>query len=284
MDIIGHQKQWEFLKRSIDSRNISHAYLFHGPNRIGKKKIAMEFAKYINCERKSFDSAQDLRRPCQKCPSCYQIESQVHPDIIFIEPELGKKSISIEQIRNLKEKISSSPLRAEYKIAIIDQAHLMTFEAQSALLKQLEEPKGKKIIILVTEYPDKLLTTIISRCQKIRFWQVPELNYPGDSERKIVWAQRIEEIEKAKKNDLFQRFEYAHWLSKEGDLQEAFEIWLSYFRQLMQNQLNEKKEKSVLWNLSEIRKIINSIEDYQYLLSTTSPNNRLTLELFLLDI
>jgi len=297
MEIIGHKKQWEYLKSIVDSKRMAHAYLFSGPSQIGKKKIALEFAKYINC-------AEAKKEPCNKCQSCYQTDQLSHSDLIFIEPEIDKKSISIEQIRDLKDKVSLSPLNKGYKIAIIDQAHLMTFEAQSALLKQLEEPKGKKVIILITEYPQNLLTTIVSRCQAVRFWLVSEeeikkrfkdsgmcaFGKPGmviesleGKENGLIWEKRIAEIEEVKKKDLYHRFEYANQLSKEAEINQTFEIWLSYFRQLMQNQILDKDIKR-LWELSETRKIINSIQDYQYLLSSTPLNTRLTLELFLLEI
>lgn len=303
MEIIGHKRQREFLKMSVDSKKLSHAYLFHGPSQIGKKLVALELVKYLNCKEKN--------APCNKCKMCLQIDSGLYSDFLLIKPEEDKKSISIDQIRELREKLSLSSMSDGHKIAIIDNAHLMTFEAQSALLKQLEEPKGKKIIILITEYPDNLLSTIVSRCQQIRFSLVKEeeiekhiekkinvgdkilassLGRPGlvlnileGNEAGIIWSKRIEEIEDAKKQDLYNRFEYAARLSKEADLDETFEIWLSYFRQLMRNNVLEPNIKNQ-WSLKDIRKAITSVQNYQYLLSTAPLNSRLTLELFLLDI
>jgi DNA polymerase III delta' subunit len=303
MEIIGHKKQRDFLKISADGEKLSHAYLFHGPSQVGKKLVALELVKYLNCTEK--------KAPCNKCQTCLQIENGFYSDFLLIKPEDEKKSISIDQIRELREKLSLSSMSDGYKIAIIDNAHLMTFEAQSALLKQLEEPKGKKIIILITEYPDNLLSTIASRCQKIRFSLVKEeeiekhiekkinigdgvsassLGRPGlvlnileKKEAGITWSKRIEEIEDAKKQDLYNRFEYAARLSKEADLDETFEIWLSYLRQLMRNNVLDSNIKSQ-WSLADIRKAIMSVQNYQYLLSTAPLNSRLTLELFLLDI
>ncbi len=303
MEIIGHTKQWEFLKMSVDSNKLSHAYLFHGPSQIGKKRIAIELAKYLNCKEKN--------APCNMCQICLQIDNGLYSDVLIIEPEEDKKSISIEQIRGLRDKMAMSTIDQGYKVAIIDNAHLMTFEAQSALLKQLEEPKGKKIFILVSEYPQNLLTTIVSRCQQVRFDLVDENIIEKSFEKKIhigenvsvyslgrpglainisekteignIWSKRIEEIENAKKQNLYNRFEYAAWLSKEAELDETFEIWLSYFRQLMKNYII-KSDYQTQWGLDNVRKIINSVQNYQYLSTTAPLNTRLTLELFLLDI
>ncbi|MDD5621218.1 MAG: DNA polymerase III subunit [Candidatus Paceibacterota bacterium] len=303
MEIIGHKKQWEFLKLSADSNKLSHAYLFHGPSQIGKKRIAIELAKYLHCKEKN--------APCNACKTCLQIGNGLYSDVLLIEPEEGKKSISIDQIRSLRDKMAMSSINDGYKVAIIDNAHLMTFEAQSALLKQLEEPKGKKIFILVSEYPQNLLTTIVSRCQQVRFDLIDEkvieknlgekinfsenisiysLGRPGlainileKTETGQIWSKRIEEIENAKKQNLYDRFEYAAWLSKEVDLDQTFEIWLSYFRQLMKNYII-KSDYQAQWGLDNTRKIINSLQNYQYLSTTAPLNTRLTLELFLLDI
>jgi len=303
MEIIGHKKQWEFLKLSADSNKLSHAYLFYGPNQIGKKKVAIELAKYLHCKEKN--------TPCSMCKTCLQIDNGLYSDVLLIEPEEEKKSISIDQIRELRDKMAMSSISDGYKVAIVDNAHLMTFEAQSALLKQLEEPKGKKIFILVSEYPQNLLTTIVSRCQQVRFDLIDEKVIEKNLEKKInfagnisvyslgrpglainildkkeigeVWSKRIEEIENAKKQNLYNRFEYAAWLSKEADLDQTFEIWLSYFRQLMKNYII-KSDYHAQWGLDSIRKIINSLQNYQYLSTTAPLNTRLTLELFLLDI
>lgn len=294
--IIGHQKQWDFLKKSIEADKASHAYLFYGPSQIGKKKIAFEFAKYLNC--KNLDNM-----PCQNCPTCYQIEKGNHPDLMIIKPE-EKDSISIDQIRELKRRMSFSNSDGGYKVGIIDQAHLMTKEAQSALLKQLEEPKGKTIIILITEYPQNLLSTIVSRCQQLRFWLVPSelineieeefdkslayfgkpgivFNFFSHPEEEKRRKEIIEDINRLKKQDFYHRFRYADQLSKNGMINQVFETWLIYFRQLIKDKLDGGKS---LWNLKELKKIIRIIEESKKLISTTNVNLKLTLELFFMEL
>lgn len=308
--IIGHQKQWEFLKKTADSGKVSHAYLFYGPSQIGKKRVAIEFAKYLNCQRRDIKN-----QACQVCQTCYQIEAGVHPDLVFVSPAEGKSSIAIEQIRELKTRISFSPLDNGYKIAMIDQAHLMTHDAQSALLKQLEEPKGRTVIILISEYSHNLLPTVLSRCQGLRFCLVPPslikkefskedvkkegfdtdlvalgkpgiiFNYLLSPELGLEREQRVKEIAELKEEDFYHRFRYAEKLSKQNDINEVLEIWLNYFRGLMQKILEDHQEAHLSsWNLSDIRKIIHSIQNLQRLISSTNINTRLALELFLMEI
>ncbi|HDL74859.1 MAG TPA: DNA polymerase III subunit delta', partial [bacterium] len=163
--ILGHQKQWQFLKGLIKLGNIPHAFLFSGPSEIGKKTLAMEFLKLLNCEKSKGFS-------CQNCRSCKDIEKKVHPDVRILEHQ--EKDINIDQIRELKSYLSLSPHSAIFKSVIIDQAHSLNRQAQSALLKLLEEPKGKTIFILITEYPEMLLDTILSRCEILKFYLVSD--------------------------------------------------------------------------------------------------------------
>jgi len=149
--IMGHQKQWRFLKQSVELNKLSHAYLFCGEERLGKKRIALEFVKLINGENFGLG----------------------HPDLILIEPERGE--IKIAQIRELIQKLSLKPYSALFKVALIDQAHLMTKDGQNSFLKTLEEPKGRTLLILITEAPERLLPTIPSRCEIIKFSPVKEV-------------------------------------------------------------------------------------------------------------
>lgn len=188
--IVGHQKQWQFLKKSAELKRIPHALLFSGQEQLGKKTLAREFVKFLNCEG-------DVSKPCQICRSCRDIQKEVHPDFILIEPggissssvsaskkamalpsealkeqRRESKEIQISQIRELIWKLSLRPYSAHLKIVIIDRAHLMNQEAQNCFLKTLEEPKDRTLLILISEYPVILLPTILSRIQKIRFLPV----------------------------------------------------------------------------------------------------------------
>jgi len=149
--IIGHQKQWKILKRAADVGRPPHAFLFCGDEKLGKKKVAFEFISLL------FGT---------------DVEKRIHPDFIFLEPT--NKEIQISQIRELNWKLSFKNVSAPLKAVIIDQAHSMNEEAQGCLLKTLEEPKGKAILILITSHPKVLFPTIISRCQTIKFYPVSD--------------------------------------------------------------------------------------------------------------
>lgn len=164
--IIGHKNIVHFLEKSILNHNLSHAYLFTGPKHLGKKKMTELFIANILC--------QETKRPCGQCPHCRQLKSGFHPDIFIIkrEPDKSgkiKKNIGIEQIRSLKENLTASSFLNSYKFAIIAEAEHLSEGASNALLKTLEEPEKKTILILIANDSDKILPTIRSRCQIIQF-------------------------------------------------------------------------------------------------------------------
>lgn len=159
--LIGNEKNKNILANSVKTENILHSYLFTGIKGIGKSLFAEEFAKMILC-----DSNQE--KPCGKCKSCLEFQGRSHPDFLVVKPIEGK-TIKIEQIRYLQEKIAEKPVTSEKKVYIIDEADTMTREASNALLKTLEEPPTYATLILITDNESKLLVTIKSRCTKIAF-------------------------------------------------------------------------------------------------------------------
>lgn len=163
-DIIGNEKTKEILKRTITLNRASHSYMFLGPEGIGKKLFAKEFAKTILCldNNKAQESSY-----CNICKSCIEFSSNNNPDFIFIEPEETK--IKIDQIRNMQTKVAEKPIISQNKVYIIDDADTMTNEAQNCLLKTLEEPPEYVTIILIGKNEENFLTTIRSRCTKIHF-------------------------------------------------------------------------------------------------------------------
>lgn len=302
--IVGHQKQWEFLRKSADTQKISHAYLFSGQSQLGKKTIALEFVKLLYCSQhqnpstraklgaghSKFGAGQAGKKPCQDCQSCKELEKGIHPDFFLVEPQrltfakapadakalagksAGKAEIKISQIRDLVWKLSLRPSLAPFKAAIINDAHTLNPEAQNCLLKTLEEPKGKTILILITDCPQILFQTILSRVQQTKFFPVSKsaienyLKENGYSPKKAQeialisfgkpgmavslaknpqimknQEQKIMEIAQFSKTDLVSRFQYVKDLvSKKQDIKETLEIWLRYFRGI----LLEKIKKS----------------------------------------
>jgi len=161
-DIYGHEKKIEIIRKTLTKKRIAHAYLFSGIQAIGKRTLAWEFIKAINCEKVDF-----LHDSCNECVSCRKIERMSHPDVFPVEAD--GQFIRIDSIREMQKRITCKPLEARMRAFIIDDADKMNDQAANALLKMLEEPSPSNILILVTARPYALPSTIISRCQHMRF-------------------------------------------------------------------------------------------------------------------
>lgn len=161
--IIGHEPQKEFLLNSVRKNRISHAYLFSGPEGVGKKLVAIGFAKLINCAEK------EKENPDCECVSCAKTEKGFNPDVlVFGYP--GEKTIKVDHVRqDIERLIHLAPYENPCKVFIIDGAQRMNFNAQNAFLKTLEEPPPNSVIILITTLADLLMPTIRSRCQSVVF-------------------------------------------------------------------------------------------------------------------
>ncbi len=162
-DIKGQDSALSVLKEGIKSGRIFSSYLFVGPNGIGKKETAKNFAKAINC-------LDEKNKPCEACTSCAKINSDVHPDVLFVEPQGKSVSIGIDQIRSVLTKANLKPYEAKKKVFVINDAHTMSQEASNAFLKTLEEPPSDTVFILISRSEDLLLPTIVSRCHVIKFF------------------------------------------------------------------------------------------------------------------
>ncbi len=165
-DVVGQTIAINSFKKCIKEDKIPHGFLFEGHDGVGKSLCAKNFAKVLNCLQNTEDC-------CDRCVSCIKIDSFNHPDVFWIKPE-NVSSIKIEQIRYLQSQINLKRYESKYKIFIIQDAHSISEEASNCLLKTLEEPPEFRIIILVTNYPEKLLATIRSRLQMIKFFRLDE--------------------------------------------------------------------------------------------------------------
>jgi len=313
--LIGHQKQWQFLKKSAKSGKISHAYLFSGPEHLGKKKIALEFVKLINRWQGPAEGGR--------------VVGGWSPDLILIAPQQGGE-IQISQIKELIQKLSLKSYSAPFKCAILDKAHLMNQEAQNCFLKTLEEPKGKTLLILITESPEMLFPTIRSRCEIIKFFPVKAAeieNYletqakrwvkmkakpsstdqgisrkesaqiiklsmgrPGlaidfisDPQKLENQKRIIKELIEISKSDLSFRFQYVRDLSKNPNLKEILEVWLFYFRSILLGSLTPKF-KSPGYTPPRLKNILKKIQSTIFLISNTNINSRLALEILMLEL
>ncbi|MFC1813893.1 DNA polymerase III subunit delta' [Thermodesulfobacteriota bacterium] len=193
--IIDQQKPLRILSTLFRNGNIPHALLFTGIEGVGKKTSAKVFAMACNCAAQTRNAApairnekkvqvppdphkpdelQDLIHPCGCCRSCRKIESNNHPDIIFIKP--SGAFIRINQIRTLFHSLSMKPYEAELRVVVISDAQTLHPAAANALLKMLEEPPDRTILILTAQHTSDLLPTIASRCQHIRFNPISRIN------------------------------------------------------------------------------------------------------------
>lgn len=159
-DIKGQDMAIQRIRQFISDGRLAGAYLFIGPEGIGKSLTARALAKALNCLKNNDDS-------CDSCISCLKIDKNEHPDIHIIDAEYSE--IKIEYIRQLQKEINYRPYEGKKKVFIINNAHNLNIEASNAFLKTLEEPPKNSIIILVTDKPGLLAKTILSRCQIIKF-------------------------------------------------------------------------------------------------------------------
>ena len=172
--ILGHERQKEILHRALANGRVAHAYLFSGPDGIGKQLMALALARTIVCLE---------QRGCGQCLACRKIDHQNHPDLHILEPD--GNSIKIEQIRSFQRELNFKPLEAPRKICIIEQADAMTVGAANALLKTLEEPRGDTLLILLSAQPNRLLETIRSRCQPLPFTRHPNSRIQAELEKQL---------------------------------------------------------------------------------------------------
>ena len=149
------------IKNSLKENKMAHAYLFTGPRGVGKTTTARLIAKGLNCMENGVTDT-----PCNRCENCIDISKNNFIDLIEIDAASNR---GIDEIRALKDKINYQPAKGRKKVYIIDEVHMLTKEAFNALLKTLEEPPAHVIFILATTEPDKILETIISRCQRYDF-------------------------------------------------------------------------------------------------------------------
>lgn len=215
-NLIGQEVAKRTIRRSWDEGRLAQSYLFYGPDGVGKEAAAMDLARALNCGEEN--------KPCRQCSSCRRISTYQHPDFHYLAPvphssseserrkiadevaeQLKEKaaqphrplsfdrpvSISIDDIRDLREGLALMPYEGGRKVALIAQADRMTEEAANAFLKMLEEPSPTTVFLLASDRPNMLLPTIVSRCQKVRFGLLPT----GAIEAYLIENHRLPDIE-----------------------------------------------------------------------------------------
>jgi DNA polymerase-3 subunit delta' len=165
----GHDRVVEDLRKGLAQGRFPHAFLFVGPEGVGKKTFAVTLAQALLCERVP-ETALD---PCGTCPSCLQVKAGTHPDLLQVERPEDKHELPIKVIRDLCLDLGLKPMHGSRRVAIVDDADDLNDEAANAFLKTLEEPPPGSVLILVGMSAEVQLDTIVSRCRVVRFEPLP---------------------------------------------------------------------------------------------------------------
>ncbi|MFH1191417.1 MAG: DNA polymerase III subunit delta' [Candidatus Omnitrophota bacterium] len=162
-DVLGHSRALGIIGAYLEKSCFSGAYIFSGPEGIGKRMTAKIIAQQLNC-------AEQSDRPCGSCSACLRIQKEEYPDLHIIQN--GQSQIKMEDIRGILRQASFRPYEGVAKVFIIDNAHKLNIEAANSLLKVLEEPPKDVLIILVTHKPQNIIKTVLSRCKAIKFFSL----------------------------------------------------------------------------------------------------------------
>ena len=163
-DLVGQTHVSRTLKNAVEQNRLAHAYLFVGPRGVGKTSTARILAKALNCEK------GPTVTPCGVCDNCREIAGGNSLDVIEID---GASNNSVEDVRELRDNVRYAPAKGRYKIYLIDEVHMLSSAAFNALLKTLEEPPPHVKFIFATTEPQKVLPTILSRCQRFDLHRIP---------------------------------------------------------------------------------------------------------------
>lgn len=289
--IVGHHKIQNFLNKSIEKDAVAHAYIFSGPENLGKFSLALEFAKKLTGS-----------------------DEKINPDVIIIKPDIKEnkgvskeEDIKIEKIKDLQHQLSITSYFGKKKVGIIDNADRMNKSSQNSLLKTLEEPADNIVLILIVRDPNKILPTIRSRCMQKKFSLVSEEElskiFPKDAKNKdeiIFWSlgrpglatnllenknefSRRQEAEKELQEiisgNISDKMAFAEKAGKNSpELLEKLNWWMVYFRESMFG-----RKASIPFSQDRMLRAIENIEKSIETIRGTNSNARLVLENLLLD-
>ncbi|HEX7540871.1 MAG TPA: DNA polymerase III subunit gamma/tau [Anaerolineales bacterium] len=181
-EIVGQQHVVQTLRNAVIGNRVAHAYLFAGPRGTGKTTAARLLAKAVNCL-----SEDPAARPCNECAHCVAVNENRFLDLIEID---AASNTSVEDVRDLRDKINFTPNQGTYKVYIIDEVHMLSTAAFNALLKTLEEPPAHAIFILATTEMHKIPATVLSRCQRHEFRRIPVNDIVGQLQN-IVTNEKL---------------------------------------------------------------------------------------------
>src|SRR5947209_4424864 len=264
-NIVGHEHAIDLLRRTLLAQQVRHAYLFTGPEHIGKSLLAHRFAQTLLCTGDS-DPKLAPQNPCNVCLSCRKVVHGNHPDLHIISKAPDKQFILIEQIRALQSDSARKTLEGRRNIFIIQGAHEMNMQAANCLLKTLEEPEPDVVLLLTVPDPGLLLPTILSRVQQVsmhllttsqirnaleQHWQVESQEaalIAALAAGRMGWAiqavededllterkAQLEALTKLPAVSKVQRFDIAQKLSADTEkTRSVLELWLLWWRDMV---------------------------------------------------
>ncbi|MBM3137703.1 MAG: DNA polymerase III subunit delta' [Chloroflexi bacterium] len=224
-DILGHTWAADMLQRHIATGGLRHAYLFTGPRGVGRRTLALRFAQAVNCVNPLQPGV-----PCGECRICRQIERMQQADLTIVQSEAEGASLKVDQVRDLQRTLSLAPYESAYRIALLQRFEEATEGAQNALLKTLEEPNPKVLLLVTADDPDNLLPTIVSRCELLRLRPM-KLDELGS----VLIATKGLESQKARliAHVAGGRAGYAFGLAEDEELWAVRDTWLNDFFTLL---------------------------------------------------
>ena len=166
--ILGHETAIRFLKNHCQSDKTRHAYLLTGPDGVGRERLALAFVKALNCQNPPAEAEF-----CDQCLACRQINEERYPDLTILRVAEGSKDLKIDQIRQMQQSLALAPYQSRFRTVLIPDFQRATVGASNALLKSLEEPPSRALMILTADAKESLLETISSRCELLRLRPSP---------------------------------------------------------------------------------------------------------------
>ena len=314
--VAGHPGAVRLLDRSLSQGRLAHAYLFTGPGQVGKATLAMDLVAAVNCE--------GAEPPCGECSQCRHTRDGRHADMLLlgVAEEEGRKAIGIDAVRDAAHQANLNPFEGRYRSIVIDGAEHLSDEAANALLKLLEEPPERLLLVLLTSSPDSVLATIRSRCQRIDLrplsvdavadalvgrWEVPEAqarDLAVLSDGRLGWAvrawedpavletrdRRLERLTAAAEGGIEERFAYAAELAnllpqQRTAVRETLDLWAEWWLERLSAQadVDEGEAVGVELSTSELLSAAREVIRTQDLLDR-NVNPRLALEALMLAL
>jgi len=322
-DMLGHNWAVDLLQNHIVKGRIGHAYLFTGPQGIGKRTLALKLAKALNCPQPVSPGV-----PCCECRSCQLFENGGHPDLTTVQADHIGGNLKVDQIRELQHTLSLTPYEARYRVALLLRFEEANPNAANAILKTLEEPQSQVVMMLTAQDSESLLPTIVSRCELIRLRPLAldtitrELQSQFDTgtdktqlaahisggrpglalqllqdptlmERRQTWLADLAQLLSSSR---VKRFAYAEVLAKKGEMiEDLLQVWSSFWRDILlinsgsSVHITNLDWKTQIDSLAQVISLPKAVEIVKTLQGTSNllkryTNPRLTLEVLMLDL